>query len=135
MVVEKNAKIIGIHNSNYKALFLIVDNSKHEIWLIRVMNDIKYLQAKRWLENYCKQANVVESPKGLHLEEQRPCLLLVDNHGCYLIRFCLHDETWKAQYKNHKGVWAEYPGLKKTNEWSDICGALEQAPLHVHWGE
>ena len=51
-----------------------------------------------------------------------------------LVRISYEDGRWYLFWPQHSGAWRPFPHPPRADTIQAVVEALEQAPLHVHWG-
>jgi len=89
-------------------------------------------RARKLLDTFCAQRNSSGSELACRPEEDS---LLLQLNGQSLVRLQLDGAQWRIFWSRDDGQWAPWPHLPACTDIKRVIEELEQAPLHVHWGE
>lgn len=88
-------------------------------------------RARKQLEAFCRQHSVPGSELDCRCEADS---LFLQYAGRAVVRLQLDESRWHVFWPDADGQWQPWPHLPVCDDIQQVIEQLEQAPLHVHWG-
>ena len=89
-------------------------------------------RARKQLEAFCRQHSVPGGELGCRCEDDS---LFLQYEGRAVVRVQLSEARWHIFWQGADGQWLPWPHLPVCDDIQQVIEQLEQAPLHVHWGD
>lgn len=89
-------------------------------------------RARKQLDAFCAQRSGAGNALVCQPEDGG---LLLQYDGRALVRLQLEETQWRIFWRRDDGQWAPWPHLPVCDDIQQVIDELEQAPLHIHWGE
>ncbi len=89
-------------------------------------------RARKQLDVFCRQHSSPGSELGC-----RPAgdSLLLHYRGQEVVKLQLNEARWHIFWHRDDGQWVPWPHLPVCDDIKQVIEQLDQAPLHVHWGD